>query len=177
MAAPRWRCEMSLTRRRRGKSILWLRSAAAPLQQVGGCALSRRGAELMNFPRMSNRPLRVLLVDDNDSLRENLVECLEAEGHAVFQARDGADALELLAQLAREGNPDVVVIDLLMPRMDGRELTEAVRRDPALRHLPIVLMTGANATDLDDLQVDAVLEKPFGLDQFLAQVERSSGPA
>jgi CheY-like chemotaxis protein len=118
---------------------------------------------------MSDKPLRVLLVDDNAALRENLAECLEAEGHQVVAARDGSDALGVLSRQAR---PDVVVLDLVMPGLDGREVAAAVRRSPELHDLRLVLMTG-HASDAVRAckDVDAVLEKPFGLGELLAALD------
>lgn len=125
----------------------------------------------MNGPQMSSRLLRVLLVDDNEPLRENLAECLESEGHEVLEAGDGMQALE---RLDRERSPDVVVLDLLMPGLDGRELAAAVRGRPELRNTRIVLITGASIGELDQLpDVDAVLEKPFGLGELLAEIEKA----
>jgi len=115
--------------------------------------------------------LRVVVVDDNQALRENLVECLEAEGHLVSQAADGPEALALLARAER---PDVVVLDLVMPGLSGREVAAALRRTPALHDLRLVLMTGRDATGAGWPEFDAVLEKPFGLDRLLAAV--SAGP-
>lgn len=118
---------------------------------------------------MMGRPLKVLLVDDNAALRENLAECLEAEGHVVTAARDGNDALGLLTHQAR---PDVVVLDLVMPGLDGREVAAAVRRSPTLRDLRVVLMTGHASDEVSACKdVDAVLEKPFGLAALLAALE------
>jgi CheY-like chemotaxis protein len=118
---------------------------------------------------MISRPLRVLLVDDNAALRENLAECLEAEGHQVLAACDGNDALGVLSRQAR---PDVVVLDLIMPGLDGREVAAVVRRSPELRDLRLVLMTG-HASDAVSAckDVDAVLEKPFGLAQLFAALQ------
>lgn len=121
---------------------------------------------------MNGHPLRVLVVDDDEALRENLVEFLEAEGHEVTHAGDGASALE---RLAAGHPPDVVVLDLVMPRLDGRELAAAVRASPALRGMRLVLMTGALGEVRDLADVDAVLEKPFDLDELLAELERSRG--
>jgi CheY-like chemotaxis protein len=113
-------------------------------------------------------PLRVLLVDDNEALRENLVECLEAEGHLVTQARDGHDALGVLA---RAGRPDVMVVDLIMPGLSGREVAATVRRHPDLRDLRLVLMTGRDIEPGAWPEFDAVLAKPFGMGELLAAVE------
>jgi len=115
------------------------------------------------------KPLRVLLADDNQALRENLVECLEEEGHVVAQARDGEDAL---AQLAASERPDVLVLDLVMPRLTGVEVAAAVRRDPRFRDLRLVLMTGRDGGASAWPEFDAVLTKPFDLGAFLSAIQR-----
>ncbi len=124
---------------------------------------------------MVGRPLKVLLVDDNAALRDNLAECLEAEGHEVTAACDGNDAMGVLTHQAR---PDVVVLDLVMPGLDGCEVAAAVRRSPTLRDLRVVLMTG-HASDAVSAckDVDAVLEKPFGLGELLAALEGGAAAA
>ncbi len=114
-------------------------------------------------------PLRILVADDNEALRENLVECLEEEGYVVRQARDGADALGLL----RSERPDVLVVDLVMPGLSGVEVAEAVRGDPGLRDLRLVLMTGRDGGPRAWPQFDVVLTKPFDLRAFLAAVARA----
>jgi len=120
---------------------------------------------------MAGAKLRVVVVDDNQALRENLAECLEAEGHVVAQAADGRDALGLLERTER---PDVVVIDLVMPGMDGAQLAAAVRRSPELRDLRLVLMTGREGGPGAWPAFDAVLTKPFDLGALLAAVERDA---
>jgi CheY-like chemotaxis protein len=112
--------------------------------------------------------LRILVADDNEALRENLVECLEEEGHVVAQARDGRDAL---GQLARSGRPDVLVLDLVMPGLSGTEVAAAVRRDPTLRDLRLVLMTAREGGPGKWPEFDAVLTKPFPLGAFIAAIE------
>jgi CheY-like chemotaxis protein len=109
--------------------------------------------------------LHVVVVDDNEALRENLVECLEAEGHVVSQAADGNGALALLERAAP---PDVVVLDLLMPGLGGREVAATLRRRPELCALRLVLMTGRETAAGGWPEFDAVLEKPFGLPALLA---------
>lgn len=119
---------------------------------------------------MRDRPIRVLVVDDDQALRENLAECLEDEGYAVDQARDGAEAM---ARLLRPDPPQVVVLDLLMPGLGGRELVAAIRSHPGLGELRLVVVTGRSAAELGALPgVDAVLEKPFALGQLLGEVEK-----
>lgn len=111
---------------------------------------------------------RILVVDDNDALRENITETLELEGYAVEGVSSGTAALEALA---RDPLPGVVLIDMLMPGMNGRELVAALRRDPRLAGLKVVLVSGL-APARDALPVDAVLGKPFGVADLLRVIER-----
>ena len=111
---------------------------------------------------------RILVVDDNDALRENLTEALELEGFAVEAVASGQAAL---AALGRDPLPAVVLIDMLMPGMSGQELVAALRRDPRLARLKVALVSGLAPTR-EALQVDAVLGKPFGVSELLRVVER-----
>lgn len=111
---------------------------------------------------------RILVVDDNEALRENLVEALELEGYEVQAVASGAAALEALAE---DPLPGVVLIDMLMPGMSGPELVAAIRRDPRLAGLKVALVTGVTPTR-EALAVDAVLGKPFGVADLLGLIER-----
>ncbi|BDG05827.1 response regulator [Anaeromyxobacter oryzae] len=117
---------------------------------------------------MSTTPIKVLVVDDNAALRENLAECLEVEGYAVSVASDGTTALALLEQ---EPLPSVVLLDLMMPGMDGRALAAAIRGNPRLGGVRLVLTTGhPNAKARAGIAADAVLAKPFGVKELLAAI-------
>jgi two-component system, chemotaxis family, chemotaxis protein CheY len=118
-------------------------------------------------PDVSAGP-RIMVVDDNDALRENISEALELEGYAVEAVASGQAAL---AALARDPLPGVVLIDMLMPGMTGQELVARLRRDPRLASLKVVLASGL-APARDALAVDAVLGKPFGVSDLLVVVER-----
>src|SRR5688572_1685591 len=80
---------------------------------------------------------RVLVVDDGELNRRVLVRALEAEGHTAAQAVDGRAALELL----RREPFDVVLLDLVMPEMDGYETLAAIKADETLRHLPVIVIS------------------------------------
>ena len=84
------------------------------------------------------RPLNVLVVDDNPDAAISLAECLRAAGHTVAVAWNGEDALEA----ARETRPDVVLLDLGMPCMNGFEVAHRFREDPAIRSAMLVAVTG-----------------------------------
>ena len=113
--------------------------------------------------------LSVLVVDDDSGIRDSLAACLEAEGHHVTTAPNGAAGLER----ARELRPDLVIADLLMPVMTGHQLITALRADAATAGLRVVLMTGATPQQgAPPTGADAVLPKPFELEELLALVHR-----
>jgi CheY-like chemotaxis protein len=98
-------------------------------------AAARRRAEISNTERSG--PRRVLLVDDSVSVRRFVGQMLEKAGFHVTTAGDGADALARLA----EATYDVVVTDLEMPRVNGYELIDDLRRRPATRDVPVIVLT------------------------------------
>jgi CheY-like chemotaxis protein len=104
----------------------------------------------------------VLIVDDDDDIREITQLALEAvAGWRVIAADGGAAAIEL----AREHRPDAVLLDLMMPVVDGRATFQALRADERTRDIPVVLLTAklrAGGTEAwDDLEVVGVIAKPF----------------
>jgi len=111
---------------------------------------------------------RVLVVDDDKAVRESLRRSLEFNGYAVTLASDGADAL---AQIAA-GAPDVVVMDVMMPRLDGLEATKALRS--VGNDVPILVLTARDAVgdrvEGLDAGADDYLTKPFALQELLARV-------
>ncbi|MGC3998213.1 MAG: response regulator [Anaeromyxobacter sp.] len=122
---------------------------------------------------MSKRP-HILVVDDNEAMRDNLLECLEQEGYAADAVADGAAAL---ARLERAPRPDVVLMDLLMPGMDGRALAAAIRAEPRWAGVRLALITGAELRPRGVAEVDEVLPKPFGVAELLAAIRRLSPPS
>ena len=112
---------------------------------------------------------KILVIDDDSGIRDSLAECMAAEGFAVATAINGQDGLERL----RRERPGLVVVDLVMPVMNGHQFVAAVRADPALRDLPVVLMTGATPrSGHPQPAVDALLPKPFELEELIAVVKR-----
>jgi CheY-like chemotaxis protein len=107
---------------------------------------------------------RILVVDDDPDTRNLLQLVLELEGYAVDTAANGLDAL----QRARQVRPDVIVLDLMMPLMDGCGFRAAQLKDPRLAGVPVVL-TSASATlerDTGGLTFSALFAKPLELDMF-----------
>lgn len=122
---------------------------------------------------MSTSPGRILVVDDNEALRENLQEALELEGYEVVAAADAASALAHL-----DGDPSfrVVLLDLVMPGMDGRELLARIRGDPRLASLRVVMTTGHTGSRARaGVPADAFLTKPFGLRELFAAIDKVAG--
>lgn len=118
---------------------------------------------------MDDGPL-ILLVEDDGPIRDTVAECLAAEGYQVERAAHGGEAL---AWLQAGGRPALVVLDLVMPVMNGAELLVQLRASDTLRGTPVLLMTAAIPSAAAPLPAaDAVLVKPFDLDQLLETVQR-----
>jgi CheY-like chemotaxis protein len=83
----------------------------------------------------------VLIVDDNATARETLVAILEGEGYDLQQAKDGIQALTMLKQL----QPDLILLDVMMPAMDGFEVCRRIRATPPLAEVPIILLTALDS--------------------------------
>jgi len=114
---------------------------------------------------------RILVVDDDDDIREVMQELLAAEGFQVDGARDGIDAL---GKLEVESSPPLILLDMMMPRMDGEAFLKALRAKPALAKASVVVISGNGAARAraDDLQAAGCLVKPFELEDLLALVRR-----
>lgn len=115
---------------------------------------------------------RILVADDKSSSRVLLRTVLEADGHHVSEASDGAEALRQI----RADRPHLVLLDLYMPLMDGFEVAHAVAADASLSRVPLVALT-ASATNLDRDKAAkygfaAYLTKPISLVELRSQVNR-----
>jgi two-component system response regulator MprA len=109
----------------------------------------------------------VLLVEDDEDLRTTLVEVLRDQGVDVAEAGNG---LEALVWMKSHASPAVIVLDLMMPKMDGMQFRTAQLEDPALASVPVLFMTASTITQslLDDVGAARVLRKPVSLDQLFA---------
>jgi CheY-like chemotaxis protein len=110
----------------------------------------------------------VLVVDDEDPIRELVRGLLMDEGYQVLDAPNGAVALEL----ARQHQPGLVLTDLMMPVMDGTTLCGKLRSDPQTTSVPVIVMTASGPTAAAASGADAYLIKPFDLDLLLELVAR-----
>ena len=114
---------------------------------------------------------RVLVVDDDPVIQRLLKVNFEMEGYVVLMANDGVDGLEK----ARAERPDIVVLDIMMPRMSGLDVTKALKADPDTASIPILLLSAkAQEADLragDESGADDYLTKPFEPLLLLQRVE------
>jgi CheY-like chemotaxis protein len=114
----------------------------------------------------------VLVVDDDPDVREALVMALEAHGLRVESAANGREALE---RLRAGDSPCVILLDLMMPVMNGWRFRAEQASDPRLAHIPVVVLTGAGpaarATEAG-LAASSVLSKPVDLERLMSIVER-----
>jgi CheY-like chemotaxis protein len=126
---------------------------------------------------MAEGQTRVLLVDDDGDLRRSLGEALEEAGFAVISAANGQDALMKLRQPPL---PDIILLDLLMPVMNGWQFCQAKQADPAAARIPVIVMSAAVSNDPRSpyyIQVDDFIAKPLDLDELLAKLEPWRGQA
>jgi len=124
---------------------------------------------ILNDP-LKKRPLLVLVVDDSVTVRKVTSRLLERNGMNVLTAKDGIDALAVL----EEHTPDLMLLDIEMPRMDGFEVATQVRNDPRLMRLPIIMITSRTATKHRnyalELGVNEYLGKPYQEDALLGSI-------
>jgi CheY-like chemotaxis protein len=115
---------------------------------------------------------RVLVVDDDDVIRQLITVNLELEGFDVVTAVDGQDALDKVKQ----AQPQVITLDVMMPRLDGWEAAARLRGDPETAHIKVILLSArAQEADLqrgERIGVDAYLTKPFDPDELIDLVRR-----
>lgn len=115
----------------------------------------------------------ILVVDDDQDIRESLRDVLEDQGYRVATAANGRDALD---QLQGGLRPSIVLLDLMMPVMDGWTFRTEQMKDPALADIPVVLVTASGHCDDDAvrLSVTGCIRKPVSLARLLDMVEQSA---
>ncbi|NBM21200.1 response regulator [Streptomyces sp. GC420] len=114
---------------------------------------------------------RVLVVDDNKVIRQLIRVNLELEGFEVVTAADGAECLEIVHRV----RPDVVTLDVVMPRLDGMRTAARLRSDPRTRDLPVAIISACTQYEVEqglDVGVDAFLAKPFEPAELVRLVRR-----
>ncbi|MFE4633445.1 response regulator [Streptomyces sp. NPDC056773] len=114
---------------------------------------------------------RVLVVDDNKVIRQLIKVNLELEGFEVVTANDGAECLDVVHHVL----PDVITLDVVMPRLDGFGTAAQLRADPRTRHLPVAIVSACTQNEVEAgiaAGVDAFLAKPFEPTELVRVVRR-----
>jgi DNA-binding response OmpR family regulator len=111
---------------------------------------------------------RILVIDDEPMVRDTLGQVLADEGYVVDVAADGADALDRV----HAARPDVILLDLMMPGMNGRQFLSALRGEAAFNSVPVLIMTAVHGLEinLNSIGASEVVEKPFDVDDLLNKV-------
>ena len=119
----------------------------------------------------------ILVADDNDDIREAIVEALENEGYRVSSARNGSEALEVLKGMP---TPTLILLDLMMPVMSGWEFLDAQKRDARFASHQVVTISAVNPNqsieDPTPLDTAGSIQKPFSLGKLWEKVAEFCGP-
>ena len=110
----------------------------------------------------------ILIVDDEEPVRDFLAQLLAGAGHRTLQAVHGAEALELV----EKERPDLVVSDIMMPVLNGAELCRRLKARADTPVIPVILMSAAGRRSADGTGADAFITKPFDLEEMEALVQR-----
>jgi two-component system cell cycle response regulator DivK len=129
--------------------------------------LPRLASLVLLPPNMANKTRKILIVDNNDAWRDTLGGFIKGLGHEVFEASTGQEAIDRASSL----HPDLIMMDLSLPEMNGDEATVRLKRNTSTRNIPVVINTAwsmsCNVGDRADRALDAgaeeILYKPFHL--------------
>jgi len=118
---------------------------------------------------------KIMLVDDDEDLVLALTTRLEAHGYRVVSASNGVEALPVV----RQEKPDLMILDILMPEMDGVDLSETLRQDPETRDLPVLFLTALHRREDDHKggvgPSNRIFAKPFDSREIIAKIEEILG--
>jgi DNA-binding response OmpR family regulator len=113
---------------------------------------------------------KIIVVEDDTVLAETLADNLNQEGHKVVTIADGEQAYQRII----DAPPDLIILDVMLPRLDGLSLCRMIRREPTTSHIPIIMLT-ARSSEVDKIVglesgADDYVVKPFGLGELLARI-------
>lgn len=115
---------------------------------------------------------KILIIEDNDEIRENTAELLELHDFDVFTAEEGGAGFEL----AKLHGPDLILCDIMMPETDGRRFLKLARGDESVRHIPLIFFSaGTGPAEIQKALIkaaDGFLRKPFTEEELLKAVEK-----
>ena len=115
---------------------------------------------------------KILIIEDSKTTSTVLKEVLEAEGHTVRLADDGVSGIAL----ARREKPDLILLDLLLPKLNGYEVCNAIKRDNATRHIPVLVISTMDSPEsVEKVKLCGAVEfmkKPYDLDALLREIKR-----
>jgi CheY-like chemotaxis protein len=131
-------------------------------QRLRRLALDGGRGFLVPFAQRSAAARKVLVVDDDFSTREALTELLQDRGYSVISGADGREALNYLRDTSA---PGIIILDLMMPVMDGWEFLEHQSHEPALLDIPVIVMTATPPRH--PLRAKAVLQKPIEFESLV----------
>lgn len=112
--------------------------------------------------------MKILIVEDDQDIREILALSLKVEGYEVMTAINGADALKVLSD---HPAPCLILLDLMMPVMDGWTFAQTIEKDPSLSTIPIILVTAYSEKAKNIKNVHRVIPKPINFDDLLSTVQ------
>jgi CheY-like chemotaxis protein len=126
--------------------------------------------EKLPFPKLPGK--KVITIDDEGPIRSLIRHTLRQDDYEVLEAGDGSEGLQII----RRERPDLVVLDFVMPVMNGAETLRAIRSDPQIAHIPVLLLTGVKDTEklaplLQDARSD-FLDKPFLVETLKERVRK-----
>jgi CheY-like chemotaxis protein len=111
---------------------------------------------------------KILIVEDDSQLRELYRNALRTAGYVVIAVEDGADALRQI----EHSMPALVVLDLALPRVDGRDVHRELQARPETRYIPVILVSGTDMANVDTKQFACVLRKPCDPDRLVDAVDQ-----
>jgi len=121
--------------------------------------------------KLSDTREKILIVDDEMDTLLTTKRALEIDGYNVIEANDGKKALEII----RKENPDIILLDLMLPEMDGFDVCKKVKTDPLYGHIPIIMLTakGEIKDKVDGIEIgaDDYVTKPFNLSELKARIK------
>ena len=130
--------------------------------------------------QIAERPMEILLVDDNPGDVRLTAEALK-DGEVENRLHTAKDGMEAIAFLRRKGRyidaprPDLILLDLNMPRMNGRQVLAEIKEDSTLKHIPVVILTGSREMDdivkTYDLHANCYVTKPIDFEQFIMMMK------